>query len=305
MRLTIGSLFSGIGGLELGLERAGLGPVLWQTEIEPYCRAVLAKHWPDARRYEDVRLVRGSTLAPVDIICGGFPCQGISIAGKGLGMSDPRSGLWREYARVVGEVLPRYVVVENSSYLAGRGLDAVLADLSALGYDAQWFPVSVPDVGGPHLRERLFVVAHAHDEGQPTLSVDDGARSGVSSDARAPDADPSGVRLGRRRFPEPSGTVGEPSGHRVLLRAALPDPDDTGVEEHGISVSAQPEQPTAEREGWRSTEPEMVRVVHGLPRGMDRRRVHALGNAVVPQVAQVVGWVVRGIAKRLEELCAR
>lgn len=158
--LTVGSLFSGIGGLELGLEWAGLGPVKWQVEIDPYCRKVLAKHWPDATRYEDIRDVGKHNLEPVDLICGGFPCQDISYAGKGLGLSGERSGLWYEYARIVGEMGPRYVVVENVAALLNRGLPEVLGTLASCGYDAEWDIIPAGGVGFPHLRERVMLVAY-------------------------------------------------------------------------------------------------------------------------------------------------
>jgi C-5 cytosine-specific DNA methylase len=121
--LTIGSLFSGIGGLDLGLERAGLGPVLFQVEIDPFCRAVLAKHWPKALRHDDVRTVgRTATLPRVDLLCGGFPCQDVSGAGKGAGLEGERSGLWFEFHRIVAATLPRFVVVENVASGKGRYL---------------------------------------------------------------------------------------------------------------------------------------------------------------------------------------
>jgi DNA (cytosine-5)-methyltransferase 1 len=112
--MNIGSLFAGIGGLELGLERAGLGPTLWQVEKDPFCRSVLERHWPDAERYDDVTTVDPAELAPVDLICGGFPCADISLAGKGLGLAGAQSGLWWEFARIVRGAMPRWVVVENA-----------------------------------------------------------------------------------------------------------------------------------------------------------------------------------------------
>jgi DNA (cytosine-5)-methyltransferase 1 len=157
--LTVGSLFSGIGGLELGLERAGM-EVKWQVEIDDYCRRVLAKHWPDVARYEDVREVGAHNLEPVDLICGGFPCQDISIAGNGRGLQGERSGLWFEVARIVREIRPRFLLVENVAALAHRGLDRVLGDLAWLGYDAEWSVLSACAVGAPHPRERMFVVAY-------------------------------------------------------------------------------------------------------------------------------------------------
>ena len=155
--MKIGSLFSGIGGLELGLEWAGVGETSWQVESDPFCRRVLAKHWPSAERFNDVKTFEGR---PADIICGGFPCQDISNAGKRVGIKGERSSLWREFARIVGLVRPRFVVVENVSALLTRGMGAVLGDLAELGYDAEWHMLSACSVGAPHTRERLFVVAY-------------------------------------------------------------------------------------------------------------------------------------------------
>lgn len=167
MTLTIGSLFSGIiGGLELGLERAGLGPVLFQIESDPFCRRVLERHWPDAVRYDDVRTATASLLPAVDILCGGSPCQGFSSAGKGKGFDDERSGLWREFARLAGELGPRVVVVENVASGARRWLPFVRRDLHVLGYGTRAYALSAADVGAPHLRRRIFVVAHADRERQ-------------------------------------------------------------------------------------------------------------------------------------------
>lgn len=158
MTLTIGSLFSGIGGLELGLEWSGLGPVRWQCEIDPFCRAVLAKHWPDVERFEDV--TSRTNWPSVDIVCGGFPCQDVSAAGLGRGIGGVRSGLWYHFARVVSEVRPRFVVVENVASGARRWLPTVRHGLHVLGYRTRAVGVSAADVGAPHLRRRVFVVAY-------------------------------------------------------------------------------------------------------------------------------------------------
>ena len=161
MSLTMGSLFSGVGGLDLGLEWAGLGPVKWQVEKDGYARRVLARHWPEAERFDDVRTVGAHNLKSVDLICGGFPCQDLSYAGKGAGLAGAQSGLWTEFDRIIGELRPRYVVIENVPALAARGLATVLRDLAAYGYDAVWFPIRAADVGAPHRRERLFIVAYS------------------------------------------------------------------------------------------------------------------------------------------------
>ena len=158
--MRIGSLFSGIGGLELGLERAIPGAqVVWQVEKDLYARRVLAKHWPEARRYEDVQEVGAHNLGVVDLICGGFPCQDISGAGKRAGLEGERSGLWFEFARIISEIQPRYVVLENVAALRSRGLDRVLGSLAESGYDAVWDCIPAAAVGAPHLRDRLFCVA--------------------------------------------------------------------------------------------------------------------------------------------------
>ncbi len=238
MSLTIGSLFSGIGGLELGLEWAGLGPVKWQVEIDPFCRSVLAKHWPDVEKHEDVRSVRG--LERVDLICGGFPCQDVSSAGKRRGLGGERSGLWTEYRRIVGELRPRVVVVENVASGKRLWLPFVSADLAELGYRARAFSLSAADVGAPHLRRRIFVVAHA-----------DGEQ--LRHEPR---------RVGR--------------AHR-----------------QGPAI--------AQHAGWRATQPSMVRVGHGVPRGLDGRRRRALGNSVVPQCAEAIGRMIVNSTERQGE----
>lgn len=156
----IGSLFSGIGGLELGLERAGLGRVEWQCEIDPFCRSVLAKHWPAAVRHEDVRSVSRATATQVDVLCGGFPCQDVSLSGKRAGIEEgTRSGLWIEFARIIDELKPSIVIIENVLGLRTKGLRRVLADLSDLGLDAEWCDLWAWDVGAPHRRARIFIVA--------------------------------------------------------------------------------------------------------------------------------------------------
>jgi DNA (cytosine-5)-methyltransferase 1 len=162
-QLTFGSLFAGIGGIDLGLERAGMS-CAWQVEIDEYARRVLAKHWPDVPRFGDIRDCGAHNLAPVDLICGGFPCQDISGAGRRAGIDGERSGLWSEYARIVGELRPRYVLVENVAALLVRGMGRVLGDLAAIGYDAEWSTLSACALGAPHTRERLFIIAHPHRE---------------------------------------------------------------------------------------------------------------------------------------------
>lgn len=161
---SIGSLFSGIGGLELGVEHATGGHVVWQVEKSEFCRSVLAKHYPNAVRYDDVCTV-GENLTCVDIVCGGFPCQDLSLAGKRAGFAGEKSSLWREYRRVVDLLRPSFVFVENVPPLTtsrgGWDFAEVLGALAALGYDAVWDRFRASDVGAPHRRERIFVLAYS------------------------------------------------------------------------------------------------------------------------------------------------
>jgi DNA (cytosine-5)-methyltransferase 1 len=232
-QLTVGSLFAGIGGFDLGLDRAGMRTA-WFCEVDTFCQRILAKHWPDVPCYPDIRELRGVDVEPVDILCGGFPCQDISAAGKGAGLAGARSGLWSEYARLVGELRPRYVIVENVPVLRTRGLDRVLADLDACGYDAEWDGIPASTVGAPHKRDRIWIVAYPQREGSQGLRAKRGLGEGsgeVEADWRRD------VRGGGRTY-------------------------------------------------W-CVEPDVGRVVDGVPDRVDR--LTALGNALVPQIAEWIG----------------
>lgn len=243
--MIIGSLFSGIGGLELGLERAGLGWVRWQVEINPFARAILSRHWPYAQRaYTDVREVGERNLMPVDIICGGFPCQDISNAGSKEGIGGLRSGLWAEFVRVVRELRPRYVIVENVAALLDRGMGHVLGTLADIGYDAEWSCVSACSVGAPHMRRRLFVVAYPH---------------------------------------------GQHGGSRVWDQQRVEGALQSG--DCGASADA-------DKRVWLADPSSLYRGADGVPFGMDR--VRALGNAVVHQVAEVIGRRILAMEARSE-----
>ena len=162
--LTHGSLFTGIGGIDLGFERAGI-ETAWQVELDDYATRVLEKHWPDVERHRDVTKVGKHNLAEVDIISGGFPCQDLSVAGKQRGLHAGRSGLWWEMLRVACELRPRILVVENvPNLLSGDGGNwarVFFGSLAESGFDCEWGIVSAKDAGAPHLRKRAFVVAYA------------------------------------------------------------------------------------------------------------------------------------------------
>jgi len=156
--MTYGSLFSGIGGIDIGMDRAGFF-CRWQVEIDPFCAKVLEKHWPGVKRHGDIRTLTGDELEPVDLICGGYPCQPFSQAGKRAGTADERH-LWPEFARIAGVLRPRYLLLENVPGHLSLGFGDVLRDLAGLGYDAEWCCLRASDFGASHLRKRVFIVAY-------------------------------------------------------------------------------------------------------------------------------------------------
>ena len=162
--MKYGSLFTGAGGFDLGFDRAGM-TCAWQVEINPYRRRVLAQHWPDITRFGDIREVGRHNLETVDLICGGYPCQDNSTAGSRAGLDGARSGLWTEFARVIRDLRPRWVVVENVRGLlsvnAGRDFGIILGDLAECGYDAEWEVLPASAFGAIHRRNRVVLLAYA------------------------------------------------------------------------------------------------------------------------------------------------
>ena len=234
-------LFSGIGGFSLGLERTGGFETVAFCETDKFCQRVLAKHWPSVKCYSDVKdltyeRLKTDGIKP-DVICGGFPCQDISIAGKGAGIDGERSGLWSDFARLIGEIRPRYAIVENVSALLNRGLDRVLGDLAEIGYDSEWHCIPAAAVGAPHRRDRIWIVADCKSK-------------------QSTECDP---RVNREK--------------RWKLR-------NSNCGNGGV---------------W-PTEPDVGRVAHGIPARVDRLK--SLGNAVVPQVVQVIGEAILEAERR-------
>lgn len=280
--MTFGELFAGIGGFSLGLERAGM-TCKWQVEIDTYATAVLKKHWPEVPKHEDVRTFPPQGDHSVDLICGGFPCQDISVAGKGAGLAGARSGLWHEFARIIGEIRPRYVIVENVAALLARGMGTVLGDLSTLGYDAEWHVIPASAVGAPHRRERVWIVAHAEVINR---------RAGLRQDAR-PRQQTSGCRIESCNDGCDVADADEPG------LEGRDRPSD--VELHGGPGQVRPTGAGRVQgwggNGWWSVEPDVGRVAHGVPARVDRLR--CLGNAVVPQVVEIIGRAILDRERRL------
>jgi len=160
--LTVGSLFSGIGGLDLGLERAGM-EVIWQSEIDPYGCRVLKKHWPEVVNHGNIKEINWGDVVRPDIICGGYPCQPFSTAGKRNGTDDPRH-LWPWVREAISELRPKYAILENVRGHVSLGLNVVLGEMASIGYDAEWQIVSAASVGAPHRRDRVIIVAYPNGE---------------------------------------------------------------------------------------------------------------------------------------------
>ena len=320
--MRFGELFAGIGGFSLGLERAGM-KCAWQVEIDPYARAVLNKHWPDVPKHDDVR-----TFPPthththththtqdfsVDLICGGFPCQDISYAGKRAGLMGCRSGLWTEFARVIGVLRPSYVVVENVAAILSLGMGTVVADLSSLGYDAEWHVIPASAVGAPHRRERIWIVGHAQCHGRPARRNDYGRYDG-----RQPHADGQyAAQMADAGRKSTGGCVNTSASERGCpatssravdtckssccgTRSRQPhaaDADSAGRQQQRRPEPTPAEQLAAECNGWWQSEPDVGRVAHGVPSRVDRLR--CLGNAVVPQVVEVIGRAILAAEARM------
>jgi DNA (cytosine-5)-methyltransferase 1 len=286
--MNVLDLFSGIGGFSLGLERAGMRTVAF-CEVDSYCREVLRKHWPDVPIYGDVRKLRfdeGRLVADadtgheqpeqeiragrqsIDLICGGFPCQDISIAGKGAGLAGDRSGLWSEYARIIGEARPRYVIVENVSALLGRGLERVLGDLAALGYDAEWHCIPAAAAGAPHRRDRIWIVAY------PCCPQ----RGAVGSTHQ------------RLAWAECLSQWQEGSGGSEPSCEDVADASRPHVEGQRQSGGIPSQRSPSRGASWWFSEPDVGRVAHGIPARVDRLR--GLGNAVVPQIPEIIGRAI-------------
>ncbi len=288
-------LFSGIGGFALGLESVGMRTVAF-CECEPYAVAVLRKHWPDTPVYPDVRRLGAATLrrdgiGPIDLICGGFPCQPFSVAGERRGTADERH-LWPEFARLIGECRPAWVVAENVPGIRGLAADGVLFDLEALGYACWPVVVGAGHAGAPHRRQRVWFVAT------------DAARMQRLAEFRhEPDRDDAGAVADAWRSGQPSArhdgfdSPAHPTrqadwlggGREVLADAEVERCDSrcgSGATRHGEAAKC-----TSDC-GWWHAEPDVGRVAHGVPRRVDRLR--CLGNAVVPQVVAMIGaWIMQ------------
>tara|TARA_R110000868_G_scaffold175255_1_gene412204 strand:- start:9 stop:881 length:873 start_codon:yes stop_codon:yes gene_type:complete len=279
--LKVLDLFSGIGGFSLGLERAGMETIAF-CELDKACHKVLKKHWPNTPIYDDIRTLNGTNLQnTVDVICGGFPCQDISFAGKGKGLSGERSGLWWEFHRLIKEIKPPWVIIENVAALRSRGLDKVLGSLAEIGYDAEWHCIPASAVGAPHQRDRIWIVAYPQRNGLPAASV---ARSIEKT-----------VRQESARQNNTFDAAGASSVPAACANVANADVVGTQIPLERRHSSQQVLRGTSE--AWRVTvgqcwsiEPNVGRVVNGVSNRS--HRIKQLGNAVVPQIPEIIGKAI-------------
>jgi DNA (cytosine-5)-methyltransferase 1 len=332
MTLTVGSLFSGIGGLDLGLERAGM-EVIWQSEIDPYGCRVLKKHWPEVVNHGNIKEINWGDVVRPNIICGGYPCQPFSTAGKRNGTDDPRH-LWPWVREAISELRPKYAILENVRGHVSLGLNVVLGEMASIGYDAEWQIVSAASVGAPHRRDRVIIVAYPNSrrqqerqsESEQTPGLSCGCEQCANTIGQLANSDNS--RCVHRqshifttdRWLNALSLIGSGctdvantdsiSGHEQHQRqvqqfnalgcsevVADPSQQHSNGEPNNTRYSERPETVSQSRDsGWAQrasnwkVEPDVGRVANGIPSRVDRLR--GLGNAVVPQVAELIGRMV-------------
>lgn len=262
MKLKVLELFAGIGGFSVGLERTGGFETAAFCEIDKHARKVLQKNWPSVPIYEDVREITIERLEAdgnvPDVITGGFPCQDISTAGLGAGLAGARSGLWFEFSRIIKEVRPRWVIAENVSALRFRGLDQVLRSLAEVGYDAEWHCIPASAVGAPHQRDRIWIIAYSNSHSQSDGTINDEA-SVIQA-------------FGDVAYANSPQCQGGSLPSRILT-------EDTDLGSGS----------------WWEIEPSVGRVADGFPGRT--HRLKQLGNAVVPQIPEIIG---RAILERMK-----
>jgi len=300
MTLTVGSLFSGIGGFDLGLERAGM-KVIWQSEIDTFASRVLKKHWPDVPNLGDITKVDWSEVERPDVICGGYPCQPFSTAGKRGGANDARH-LWPAMHNAIRLLRPSYALMENVRGHLSLGFGRVLGDLAEIGYDAEWQVIPAAAVGAPHKRDRVFIVAYPTSQfsngsnNNPRVGLESQSFSKLGNNGGSQSlADTNGRRQQKRNAQiGVVSIVGESSTEMANTKST--------VNVRGVRVSENDRSKVFSRRDnqrgtasnacwkWWEVEPSVGRVANGVSDRVDRLK--GLGNAIVPQVAELVGALV-------------
>jgi DNA (cytosine-5)-methyltransferase 1 len=352
MTLTVGSLFSGIGGLDLGLERAGM-KVIWQSEIDAYANRVLAKHWPEVVNHGNIKEINWEEIERPDVICGGYPCQPFSTAGRRRGEEDPRH-LWPWVREAIVRLRPRYAILENvRGHLSLGGL-SVIGELASIGYDCEWRVVSAASVGANHRRDRVIIIAYpqrqlantnserphrekinatdrrlnafselassgtdvANPTSQSSNGLVDNSRDSKQSESTAQSGNCCGAQNVADTYNAGSGTpqLGTDRNQTEIVQGRQEQPQSEpcrfcGAMANTNSVFMGKHRPPSHAgqehcqwdndrtrqigyDGWTwwQVEPDVGRVAHGIPKRVDRLK--GLGNAVVPQVAEVIGRLV-------------
>ena len=292
-------LFSGIGGFSLGLEKAGMETVAF-CEIEDYPRKVLEKHWPGIPIYKDVTKLNKKVLdddgITVDVICGGFPCQDLSVAGKQKGIEAERSGLWGEFSRLIGEIRPRYAIVENVTNLLsgdrGGWFGRLLGDLAEIGYDAEWHCIRASDIGARHHRDRVWIVAYPRCElrqqGNTTgLEAYEKKRSSCELHNQS-----SGERQHEQKYNQDVAYTSSfrPPRQRLFINTSYKKKSTKGEASHVEHVRIRREWPP---------EPNVGRVANGVP--SRSHRLKCLGNAVVPQIPEILGEAIMNYERQNDD----
>ena len=320
--MKVGSLFSGIGGFDLAARWAGM-TTEWMVEKDEYCQRVLRKHWPDTPIYGDINDLDATVLAPVDLICGGYPCQPFSLAGRRKGKDDDRH-LWPRMFEIITQLRTAWVLGENVAGHISMGLDSVLSDLEGAGYSCQAFVVPACAVDAPHRRDRVWIVAHSccdiwdkrgsEPKGQQRETWSPGTSDALAHDDRTLLPQPTDeVRAGRNS----ADHGGKPLAHSHRVRELQPqggEREQRGWTSHRRQNGPHSDLPrSAQRtgentgrtgeNGWTLTsraclwavEPGVGRVAHGVPKRVDRLK--CLGNAVVPQVAYMFLSAIAALQK--------
>jgi DNA (cytosine-5)-methyltransferase 1 len=295
------SLFSGIGGFDLGLERAGMECV-GQVEIDPFCNKVLEKHWPNVKRMGDIKNVKGDEFGTVELVCGGFPCQPFSQAGKRKGAEDDRF-LWPEMFRVIQSCGPTWIIGENVSGIIGVELDNVLSQMEDIGYQVQTFIIPACAVDAKHRRDRVWIVGHSTSERSRKLSIQSrqSQKTNINTNGASKILAHTGCiterleKCGR----DEEGTCYKSSGCSEMVSNTI------GERQQGSGkfINAMHTETIRSRKtidvidgGIHSEwpiEPELGRVAYGIPNRMDRLK--SLGNAVVPQIVEIIGRAIMQI----------
>jgi DNA (cytosine-5)-methyltransferase 1 len=301
--MIVGSVFSGIGMLDYGLSLAGIEHA-WLCEVDPFRRTILGRRWPDARVFDDIRAVGTATASRVDVIAGGFPCKGASTAGKRNGFDHPETRLWREMARCVGELRPRYVVVENvANILAihdGAVWGTVVGDLAALGYDTQWDCIPAAAFGAPHLRDRIIALATNTDGTEGLGSSDQWPPANWWTNARGSDS--------AQADSGDAGAFAADSGEGGCEGVAASDGSEPSIasgyaRRFGVPVEWDGYEPAIRRwEQMVGKAPEPLCFFRGMDARaaarVERSRLSALGDGVQVQLGELVGRYLMSLEAR-------